>query len=52
MKQHTTLRDYNYDLGSLFKDHKTLKLTEIGDKIQDETQPVILCINLFKNRFA
>lgn len=48
MKQHTTLRDYNYDLGSLFKDHKILKITDKGDKIQDETQPVALCINFLE----
>ena len=45
MKQHTALRDCNYDLGSLFKGHKTLQLTENGDKIQIETQQfVVLCI--------
>ena len=48
MKQHTTLRDYNYDLGSLFKDHKTLRINDKGDKIRDETQFAILCINFLE----
>ncbi len=42
MKQHIALRDYNYDLGSLFKDYKTLKLTKKGDMIQDETDEILL----------
>ena len=45
MKQHTALRDCNYDLGSLFKDHKTLQLVENGDKIQTDTEiSSALCI--------
>ena len=45
MKQHTALRDCNYDLGSLFKGHKTLQLTENGDKIQTETNEI--CYSLY-----
>ena len=44
MKQHTTLRDCNYDLGSLFKGHKTLQLTEKWRQDSTETRPAILCI--------
>ena len=44
IKQHTTLRNYNYDLGSLFKDHKKLQLTENGDKIQNETEFLLLFV--------
>ena len=32
----------------MFKDYKTLKIIDKGDKIQDETQPIVLCINFLE----
>ena len=42
MKQHTSLKDCNYDLGTLFEGHKRLQLTEKWRQDLTETQPAIL----------